>query len=75
MILNINFRIEKKTLLSTIRIFLFFYFLHYLNSIFFWQQPLIQSFVKAYSLLRPRNNKMENRKTRRKAISDTCESN
>lgn len=75
MILNINFRIEKKTLLSTIRIFLFFYFLHYFNSIFFWQQPLIQSFVKAYSLLRPRNNKMENRKTRRKAISDTCESN
>lgn len=26
MILNINFRIEKKTLLSTIRIFLFFIF-------------------------------------------------
>lgn len=75
MILNINFRIEKKTLLSTIRIFLFFYFLYYLHSIFFWQQPLIQSFVKANSLLRPRNNKMENRKTRRKAISDTCESN
>lgn len=74
MILNINFRIEKKTLLSTIRIFLFLFFYTILIQFFFWQQPLIQSFVKAYSLLRPRNNKMENRKTRKKAISDTCES-
>lgn len=75
MILNINFRIEKKKPCYQQFEYSFFYFLHYLNSIFFWQQPLIQSFVKAYSLLRPRNNKMENRKTRRKAISDTCESN
>lgn len=75
MILNINFRIEKKNPAINNSNIPFFYFLHYLNSIFFWQQPLIQSFVKAYSLLRPRNNKMENRKTRRKAISDTCESN
>lgn len=33
--------------------------------IFFLQQLLIQGFVKVFSLLRPRNNKMENRKTRR----------
>lgn len=31
----------------------------------FLQQLLIQGFVKVFSLLRPRNNKMENRKTRR----------
>lgn len=74
MILNINFRIEKKKCYRQFE-YSFFYFLYYLHSIFFWQQPLIQSFVKDYSLLRPRNNKMENRKTRRKAISDTCESN
>lgn len=74
MILNINFRIEKKNPAinnSNIPFFIFYTILIQ----FFWQQPLIQSFVKAYSLLRPRNNKMENRKTRRKAISDTCESN
>lgn len=75
MILNINFRIEKKNPAINNSNIPFFIFLHYLNSIFFGQQPLIQSFVKAYSLLRPRNNKIENRKMRRKAISDTCESN